>query len=457
MKSGSGKTLLTCGLLALWKRKYENVGAFKCGPDFIDPMFHSKVLGIHTTNLDTFFTSWDTTKSLMYEHAKDKDISVLEGVMGFYDGIGAVTTKASTYEVAKATQTPVFLVLDMKGMSLSAAAVIKGFLEFREDHTISGIILNRTSKMLYPRMKEMLEKETNLPVVGYMPEIKDISFTSRHLGLRMPEEITNFKEQIEQVADVLSESLDLERILAVAKSAKELVYSSELEDKIEVYSKTLQTMIHRPIHIAVARDEAFCFLYEDNLRLLQKMGAKITYFSPIHDKQLPENMDGMILYGGYPELYAKQLSENEEMKHKILGMIRKKVPILAECGGFLYLTKTLEAVDGTIYDMVGAIPANSGKKDRLVRFGYITLEGNAFGTTLSEIKAHEFHYYDTNLNGTDFYAKKAGREDGWECIHADRTSFIGFAHCYYYGNLELPFQFLRCAARYEKRGNEHEK
>lgn len=451
MKSGSGKTLLTCGLLALLKRKYEHVGAFKCGPDYIDPMFHSKVLNIHTTNLDTFFTSSQVTRSLLYEHAKDKEISVVEGVMGFYDGIGAVTTKASTYEVSKITKTPVLMILDMKGMSLSAAAVIKGFLEFKKDNTICGIILNKTSNMLYPRMKAMLEEETKLPVVGYIPEIKEISFTSRHLGLLMPDEMKDFKAQIEKVADVLEQSLELEKIVQLAHTAGELMYQKELDEQIQSFKKTLQQTKKEPIHLAIAKDEAFCFFYEDNLLLLQKMGAVLHFFSPIHDRQLPKHMDGMILYGGYPELYAKELSENHAMKKAILKAFKNALPILAECGGFMYLTQSLEDKQGKAYDMVGAIPTQSIKKDRLMRFGYINLEGKAFDTSFREIKAHEFHYYDTKQNGTAFFAKKAGREDGWSCIHANETQMIGFAHCYYYGNLELPFQFLKCAAAYARR------
>ena len=219
--SGCGKTTLVSGLLTLLNRRDVKLCSFKCGPDYIDPMFHSRVIGAKSRNLDTFFTDSETTKYLFCENAADCDISVMEGVMGFYDGVAGTTTKASAYDLASVTDTPVILIVNSRGMSVSLAAYVKGFMEYRKDSHIQGVIFNQMSPMLYPRMKELLEKELNIKVLGYVPKMDDCVIESRHLGLVLPDEIPELKENLHRLAEVLEKTLDIDAILQLAESARE--------------------------------------------------------------------------------------------------------------------------------------------------------------------------------------------------------------------------------------------
>ena len=403
--SGSGKTLITCGLLQVLKNKGITPASFKCGPDYIDPMFHTKVIGTRSRNLDTFFTKPELTRYILAENSKDADIAVMEGVMGYYDGLGGTTTGASTYELACHTGTPAILIVNCKGMSVSIVPFIKGFLEYKKDSRISGVILNQMNGMLYPRVKKMIETELNLPVAGYLPRVEDCVLESRHLGLIMPEEIKDFREKLERLAEVMEKTIDLDVLLKIADSAEEL--SEEIP-----WSKDsdLEFRVKKSLRIGLARDEAFCFLYEDNLMLLKKMGAEIVPFSPLHDQHLPGQLDGLLLYGGYPELVAEQLEKNESMREEIREMAEKGMPVIAECGGFMYLHEEMEDAFGVVRQGAGVIPGKVYKTNSLKRFGYIYAEsknGKAFGKPVPVSPAHEFHYYDSDSCGSDFMAKRS--------------------------------------------------
>lgn len=437
VSSGSGKTLLTCGLLRALKVRKKKVAAFKCGPDYIDPMFHKKILQIPSRNLDTFFTDSFMTRYLFTNAAKDSDVAVIEGVMGYYDGVGGISEQGSSYELAKTLDTPVILVVNAKGMSLSIVPVIKGFLEFRSNTNIKGVILNQVSEMFYKELKKLIENELSIEVLGYVPKVEELVLESRHLGLVMPDEVHKIEEKIDELAKRLEKTLSIDRILEIANSAQEMI-----QNQYEC-----QTLSPAPL-IAIARDEAFCFCYEDNLELMEKMGAKLTFFSPIHDKKLPDNIQGLILYGGYPELYAKQLSKNDSMLCEIRDYVKSKRPILAECGGFMYLHDTMEDNANHSHDMVGAINGNVYKTKRLGRFGYIELKPNKKDTLLElheVIKGHEFHYFESENCGSDFNAKKPLRNTAWDCIHATSNQNVGFPHLYYYSNPSFIYRFLsRC-------------
>ena len=221
-RSGSGKTMITCGLLRALQQMGKQPAAFKCGPDYIDPMFHEQVIGAPSCNLDPFFTEEETTQYLFCKHAAGHDISVLEGVMGYYDGLGGISTKGSAYDLAGMTKTPVLLVVDAKGMSVSALAFIKGYLQYKEDSRIAGVIFNRMSEMLYREIAPMAEKELGISCVGFVPELKECHLESRHLGLVMPDEVENLQEQVNLLAETLKKTLDFEKILAIAEGAEEL-------------------------------------------------------------------------------------------------------------------------------------------------------------------------------------------------------------------------------------------
>lgn len=432
--SGSGKTLITCGLLQALKNRKLQVTSFKCGPDYIDPMFHSRVIGTKSRNLDSFFADEDTVRYLLEKNARDCEISVIEGVMGYYDGLAGISPKASAYDVAKITKTPAVLIINAKGMSLSAAAFIKGFVEYQEDSQIRGVILNQVSSMMYPRLKQIIEEELSIKVYGYVPVVKDCVLESRHLGLVMPEEIVDLQQKLMKLAEILEKSVDIDGLLELAEHAEEL----------PVQESPVAYHTGRKIRIALAKDEAFCFFYQDNLELLEEMGAELVPFSPIHDKKLPEHIDGMLFHGGYPELYAKKLSENKEMLAAVCAAVQTGIPYMAECGGFMYLHQEMEDMEGHSWPMAGVIHGKSWRTPRLTRFGYITLEdGTCFGEHVGAIRAHEFHYFDSDRCGEAYTAKKPLSSRSWKCIHSDGQGMSGFPHMYYYSNLRVPEQFLR--------------
>lgn len=432
--SGSGKTLITCGILQALKNRGIQLSSFKCGPDYIDPMFHGRIMGISSKNLDTFFTEEEMTRYLFCREAKKAEFSVIEGVMGYYDGLAGISTKASAYDVATVTKTPVILVVDCKGMSVSVAALIKGFLEFKENSHIVGVILNRMSAGLYPRIKEQVEQELPIKVLGYVPMVSEYVIESRHLGLVTPNEVENLQEKLQGLAKILEETLDLDTMIALGKEAPKL---KEETPNLPAFSCQAR--------IGVAMDEAFCFYYRDNLELLEDFGATLCYFSPIHDETVPENLDGLLFYGGYPELYAKKLSENKTMIASIRASIERGTPYLAECGGFMYLHEEMEDMEGNRYPMVGEIPGIAFRTKKLGRFGYITLEAGKeqlLGEKGMNCRGHEFHYFDSTNNGEDFLAKKPMAKRTWQCIHGDEKRIAGFPHLYYYSNPEMIVSFL---------------
>lgn len=451
--SGSGKTLITCGLLQLLVNRGRKAAAFKCGPDYIDPMFHRKVIGTPSKNLDTFFTDENKTRYLFGKEAGKADVSILEGVMGFYDGVGGVTTTASSYDLAKVTDTPVILVVNAKGMSLSVIPMIKGFLEYRQDSHIQGVILNQTTQMTYQLLKEPIERELGIAALGYVPKCEEYAIESRHLGLITPEEVAGLREKLQGLAGLLEETLEVEKLLALSETAKELEWE---ESDI---AKWKPEVLGKAPRIGVARDEAFCFCYQDNLELLEEMGAELVEFSPLHDETLPRHLDGLLLYGGYPELYAQQLSQNSMMRKQIKEAILKGMPYLAECGGFLYLQETMEDMEGRKYPMAGVIKGQAYRTQKLGRFGYITLTTEEAFQLLKKgenIKGHEFHYFDTTENGTDYHAGKPVGKRTWDCIHGGENHAAGFPHLYYYSNPKFAFRFLKsCAAwRQQQENNE---
>jgi cobyrinic acid a,c-diamide synthase len=449
-KSGSGKTMMTCGLLnALLIRKL-SCRSFKCGPDYIDPMFHKYVLGIDGGNLDTFFLDKEQVREQFSDQARGAGISVIEGVMGYYDGVGGDTTEASSYEVACALDTPVVLVLDCKGASLSLAAVVKGFLEYKENSHIKGVILNRTSSVMAERLKPVME-ELGVHVYGYLPECKEGALGSRHLGLVLPGELKGLKDQLNQLAMKLETTIDINGLIKLAQDARPLPPS-----QAGLKRRVSDAPIGREVLIGMALDEAFCFYYQENLRLLKEMGAKLIPFSPIHDKRLPSGIHGFLLGGGYPELYCRELSENKSMLRDIRQASERGLPILAECGGFLYLHDQLETKDHETYPMAGIIHGKAFWAERLLRFGYIEAFPKAdipFLKKGESIRGHEFHYWDSTNNGACMEAKKPGGRKSWDCVHGKGNLLAGFSHFYYPSNPALPKRFVE-ACRELREGEE---
>lgn len=445
--SGSGKTLITCGLLQAFVNRGLRIASFKCGPDYIDPMFHTRVIGTKSRNLDTFFTGSEMTKYLLAKNSQDCDFAVMEGVMGYYDGVGGTTVKASAYELARVTDTPVVFIVNCKGMSMSVLPYIKGFAEFQRDSRIRGILFNHMSPMLYPRIKKLVEQELQIPVYGYIPKVEDCVIESRHLGLVMPEEVEGFREKLQRLAEVLEETVDLDGLLKLGKSAPAFFVKKEVEEEVLSYTKE-----QKKLRIGLAKDEAFCFMYEDNLQFLREMGAELVPFSPIHSKELPKGLDGLLLYGGYPELFGRKLEENQRIREEIRSLLAQGMPVMAECGGFMYLHDRFEDIEGHACQGVGKIPGKAYATPRLSRFGYIQVNSKKetiFGKQTGSCPAHEFHYFDSENCGKDCYASKPESTRGWDCIHASETMLAGFPHFYYYGNPKLAQAFLESCMHYQ--------
>lgn len=454
--SGSGKTTITCGLLQAFLNRGKKLASFKCGPDYIDPMFHSEVLGIKSRNLDLFFTDEDTTKYLLCKNSAAADLAVLEGVMGYYDGLAGKSTDCSSYDLARKTQTPVILVVDCKGMSVSIVALIKGFLEMRQDHSIRGVILNRIPPMLYEDIKDLIEEELSLEVLGYLPVMADCQLESRHLGLVTAKEIGNLKEILEKLAEQAEASVDLDRIMELAMEASPIPYRipekiKELRERAINTSRSSYAAL--PVRIAVATDKAFCFYYQDNLELLEELGAEIVPFSPSNDEALPAGIQGLILGGGYPELYLERLSRNKTMRQSINKAIESGMPCLAECGGFMYLHQWVKDRDGSRYEMAGVIEGESFPTEKLTRFGYITLTALADNVLCgkgSELKGHEFHYWDSTNTGNGFHAQKPLRKANWDCVITSGNLWAGYPHIHFYSNIEAAIEFLQKVRGSEK-------
>lgn len=431
--SGSGKTTITCGILQALINRRMRVSSFKCGPDYIDPMFHSNVIGASSSNLDLFFSEAETVKYLFAKSAKDADISIIEGVMGYYDGISAASSKASAYEVSVTLDAPTILIIDSRGASTSVIATILGFLKYKQDNHIKGVILNRMSEKVYQRIKSVIENTLGIDVLGYVPSMKDVVIESRHLGLITPDGIADIKNKLNLMAETLEKTIDIDKIIEISKSASPLTYQNQLVCKLKGSPQ-----------VAVAKDEAFCFMYHENIDLLKDMGAQIEYFSPIHDECIPA-ADGLILYGGYPELYAKELSENKTMTKSINVAISGGMPCIAECGGFMYLHDEMEDASGTSYAMCSVIPGRSYKTEKLVRFGYVDLKSKQDSWILktNEIaKAHEFHYWDSSNCGNDVTARRASGDGSWDCMHSTGKMFVGYPHIYYRSCPDIAKRFL---------------
>ena len=440
-KSGSGKTIITCGLLSFLKDRRYNVRAYKCGPDYIDPMFHRRVIGVPGGNLDTFFSGDEDIRRQIAE--SDCDCAVIEGVMGIYDGITGAAGRGSCYDVARATGTPAVLVIDVKGMGATMISVIKGILADDEACLIRGIVLNRISGRYYgeisPQIESALEKisaerGTEVCLLGGIPDVKDIKLESRHLGLMMPDEIDDLEEQVISARNLIAENIDTAKLLEIMEQAEDVSEGTASGDKPDGTHDDTPGDTH-VVTLAVARDEAFCFYYEENLRMLEKHGIRIEEFSPVYDRRLPEDADGILLGGGYPELYAEDLSDNESMKESIREAVKGGMPCLAECGGFMYLLDEMTAADGKTYPMCGVLEGSSHNTGKLGRFGYITVSEKSSGSDslLSglSVKGHEFHYYDSDNNGEDAVAVKPGTGRSWECMHAGKTVLAGYPHLYY--------------------------
>lgn len=446
--SGAGKTTLTCGLLRLLASDGLRPAALKCGPDYIDPQFHRRLTGAASGNLDAYFTDAPTCAALLARAAQGCEVAVLEGAMGYYDGVVGAGTTGSAYEVARATETPVVLVVGARGASLTLAATIRGIATFRPDARIAGVILNGCAPALCERLRPELEREAGVPVLGCVPRDERFSLPSRHLGLVSPADVADLSERIDGLAATLRQTLDVDALLEIARSAPNLV--------VKPYTTSCITDA-RP-RIAVARDAAFSFYYEENLRMLADLGAELAFFSPLADEALPAGTCGLYLGGGYPELHARELASNAAMRSAARTLARAAMaggaPVLAECGGFMYLLDELVDEGDAAWPMAGALPGVARREGRLRHFGYVELttrEPSLLGPAGTRVRAHEFHYWHATDEGASCVAAKPTGAASWPCLVARGNLLAGYPHVFFPAHPALAERFVRAAAT--SRGN----
>ena len=438
-RSGSGKTTMTCALLMALKRRGCAPCAFKSGPDYIDPMFHRAVLGVESRNLDLFFSAPETVRTLYAKGAAGHGAAVCEGAMGFYDGLGGVSDRASAWHLADTLGLPVLLVVEPKGQSLTLAAELKGLDSFRTPSHIAGILLNNCTARMHALLAPMLEEETGLPVLGFLPKLPEAVIGSRHLGLYTAAEVENLQQKLALLADAAEEHIDWPRLLALC------------EKEPPALPARAETPPAR-VRIAVAQDEAFCFTYAETLEAFRDAGAEVVFFSPLRDMALPENIGGLYLPGGYPELHARELSENTSLLREIKRKIESGLPTAAECGGFLYLGQSLTDAEGQSWPMVGVLPGEAKDAGRLVRFGYAELSADSDSMLFragESFPIHEFHHWDSTANGAALAAKKPVGGAEWRCGSVNEHFYAGFPHLYWAGT-PLPQRFAAAAENYRR-------
>lgn len=384
--SGCGKTTVSLALMAACARRGMQVQPFKVGPDFIDPGLHAAASGRTSHNLDGWMLGRDCNRTLFQRHAHGCDIAIVEGVMGLFDGASGVDETGSSAEMAKWLGLPVLLVVDARSMARSAAALVHGFATFDPALHLAGVIFNRVGS---PRHRELLEEAmhaTGVPIAGFLEREPDVELPSRHLGLHTAADGVLHTQRVNALADWVEKGVPLPDMVESLPQITTTAFSAQSHQEAPPYT----------IRLGVAKDRAFCFYYPENFRLLQELGAELVFFSPLEDSTLPQHLDGLYFGGGYPELYARELSQNTSMRQAVQAFGFAGKPVYGECGGFMYLMAKLEAKDAPPpWPMVGLFDMDCRMEPRLRSLGYREVEISAptlFGPPLTTIKGHEFHY-----------------------------------------------------------------
>lgn len=427
--SGVGKTTISTGIMGALARRGLKVQPFKVGPDYIDPSFHTFVTGRKSRNLDEYMIDSETLKYLFKKNSKDADISIVEGVMGLFDGFGSDKDMCSTSSMAKLLKCPVILIVDGKSMAASVAAVVKGYSELDEDVDLKGVILNNIStERHYDILKSAIEKYTKVKVLGRFPKEKDISLPSRHLGLVPGIEVEELKEKMDILMDSIEKHIDLDLIMSLAN--EEDIDVSEMNENIDGQGLVL----------GVALDRAFHFYYEDALDFIRETGVKIEYFSPIEDKNMPK-CHGVFFGGGFPEIFASELGKNEEFKNSFRVLAKTGLPIYGECGGLMYLGEGLVDLDGKRHEMLGLLKGDSIMTKKLHRFGYCqgtALVDNVVGKSEEVIKGHEFHHSTFESNEEQAYKMEKIQEGlvtkSWTGGYCSNNVIGTYLHTHFCGN-----------------------
>jgi len=385
VNSGCGKTTITLGLMAAFKKIGLSVQGFKVGPDYIDPSLHKEITGFPSVNLDSWMMPEKFIKYSFSYRTKNADISVVEGVMGLYDGKSAISDQGSTSDLAVKLKLPVVLVVNAKSMARTAAAIVKGLIDFNPELNIIGVIFNRIGSENHLKiLRDSINKYCGIPVLGGLKNI-EFQIPSRHLGLYMGDEGILLPDEIDYLANQVIKNIDINYLLDLSIISIEK-HPNPINNKTKKIPKK---------RIAIARDRAFCFYYQDNIDILKSLGYEIINFSPINDQKLPENIDAIYFGGGYPELYAQKLSNNKKIKEEIYDKSTNGTIIYAECGGLMYLGKYMTTIDGIKYPMIGAIEYETCMQKKLQNLGYVEIMPDQdffiFNKKI-KIRGHVFHY-----------------------------------------------------------------
>ena len=459
--SGSGKTTLTAGIIAALRRRGLRVQPFKVGPDYIDPTYHRMAAGRPCRNIDSWMVKPIIAVAMAHYAAREADVAIVEGVMGLYDGASYDEEVGSSAHIAKLLGAPVVLVLDVGKAARSAGALALGFQHFDPTLPLAGFITNRCGSPHHADgVRRAIERATGLPVLGWLPKEQELSLPSRHLGLVPLHEDPTLRAAIEKAADLVEQHLDLDQLLQVAQAgilmaecddedvAQAGMLMAECDDEDVAQAGMLMAECvpasPRP-RIAVARDAAFSFYYEDNLDLLRAVGAEIVEFSPIHDQKLPEGVSGLYLGGGFPELYAAQLSANHQMQQAIRAAVANELPIYAECGGFMYLTEAIVDAEGVRHPMISVVPGVVTMQRRRMRLGYCEVRANNWLLQDGTARGHEFHWssWDGDNNAAPAFhvqprRKRAGRAVGY----AAGSVVASYVHLHFASHPSLAENFV---------------
>ena len=427
VSSGIGKTTVSMGLMSL----FENVSPFKVGSDYIDTTFHQFVTGNKSYNLDLFMMGEEGVKYSFYKH--HKGISIVEGVMGLYDGIDHSLDNNSSAHLARVLDLPVILIVSGGGKSTSIAAEVLGYKMLDSRVKIASVIINRTTEAMYKHYKEAIEKYTGVECIGYLPKDESLSVSSRHLGLLQAEEIDGLREKSKHLKEILQKTIDVERLLEIAELGEKDGIKNPFEELKDKY---------KGLKVGIAKDKAFSFYYNDNLELMEDLGMELIPFSPMSDKEIPE-VDLLYFGGGYPENYAKELSSNIEMIESIREYHQKGGKIYGECGGFMYLTSRIKLLDGKYFPMCDIIKCSVEMRDRLdiSRFGYISLYDKE--KTLG--RGHEFHYSkisDIKDDSREYRAIKPNGKD-WACVFKEKNCRAGYPHIHFFKSLDYLYEIIK--------------
>ncbi|AKL93571.1 cobyrinic acid A,C-diamide synthase CobB [Clostridium aceticum] len=444
-QSGVGKTTISTGIMGALKKRGLSVKPFKVGPDYIDPQFHHYVTGNPSRNLDGYMLEEETLKALFYKNLAATDIAVVEGVMGLYDGRGIEKDQGSSAHIAKILNLPVILVINGSGMSSSAAAMVLGYKMYDRDVDIKGIIINNVSgEKHYSILKEVIERDTDTKCIGYLNKNVNIELKSRHLGLIPCGEVPELQKKVDEVVEMVEETIDIEALLGLATPMEAV--------------KAPEKNLDKNLTIAYPYDDAFNFYYQDNLDLLRELGCNLVSFSPLKDRYLPEKIHGIYMGGGFPEVFAKELEDNHSIRQAIYKKAQEGLPIYAECGGFMYLSKGIQTFEGSYHEMVGIFDTAAEMTKRLQRFGYCevtTREDSKFFKNSFTIKAHEFHRAVVKGEEDHYiYDVKKTKDnkviDRWNCGQEKYNCIGAFPHIHFYSNPCFVESFIERCQVYKK-------